>query len=373
MSRKRLEGPIDPELARDMHRKASTYTLLLHQLIAEHLNLNPTDHKVLDFMQSAGPEPPMTAGRLAEISGLSSGAITGVLDRLEKGRFIRRERDPKDRRSVIIRFLPDRLPDLESTFAPLGEASAELWAEYGPSEQALIYDYFQRTFELVDKEVARLKGAAPVAPLQAISDSDWVVPRGDATRGSLEFTNGASRLLLTSGSDAEFARASFDGEGPKLEHREETLRVRYPRALLALLKGKTKAKRGEIRLCPGVPWELQINGGLSELECAFRELRLEAFKVRGGAQRLSLTLGTPGVRVPIEVHGGVERLSVLRPVTAAVRLRVSGGATKVELDTLKLDAVGGELCWETPGLNEAQPFYDIQVLGGCSGLALAAN
>ena len=80
MSRKRLDGPIDPELANQMHRKASTYTLLLHQLIAEHLKLNPTDHKVLDFMHTAGPEPPLTAGRLPDITGLSSGAITGVLD-----------------------------------------------------------------------------------------------------------------------------------------------------------------------------------------------------------------------------------------------------------------------------------------------------
>ncbi|MCA9641053.1 MAG: MarR family transcriptional regulator, partial [Myxococcales bacterium] len=341
------------------------------QLIAEHLNLNPTDHKVLDFMQSSGPEPPMTAGRLAEISGLSSGAITGVLDRLEKGRFIRRERDPKDRRSVIIRFLPDRIPDLESAFAPIGEANARLWAEYSPSEQALIYDYFQRTFELVDREVARLKGTAPVSPAKAISESDWVAPRGDTQRGTLDFTNGMSRLLLTSGSDTELARASFDGEAPKLEHREELIRVRYPRSLLALLK--SKPKRGEIRLCRAVPWQLQVNGGATELECAFRELQLEHFKLRGGAQRLTLDLGVPAARVPIEIQGGAQQLSVVRPASSAIRLRVDGGATKVELDTLKLGAVGGELQWATPGLNETQPFYDIHVHGGCVGLALSSS
>lgn len=371
MSRKRLDGPIDPELANQMHRKASTYTLLLHQLIAEHLKLNPTDHKVLDFMHTAGPEPPLTAGRLADITGLSSGAITGVLDRLEKGRFIRRERDPKDRRSVIIRFLPDRIPDLEAAFTPIGEASEALWKEYSPTEQALIYDYFQRTFELVEREVARLKGISPSAQPQSISDSDWVAPRGDAQRGLLEFTNGTSRLNVSRGSDTELVRASFEGDGPKLEHSGERVRLRYPRSLLALLK--SKARRGELRLCPAVPWDVHVNGGVSDVECELAEVRLAGFKLRGGAERFRLGLGAPSARVPIEIAGGAQRLSIARPGTAPLRLRVGGGATHVELDTLKLDAVGGELRWETPGLDEAQPFYDIHIHGGCDRLQLSTT
>ncbi len=371
MSKKRLEGPIDPALANDMHRKASTYTLLLHQLIAEQLNLNPTDHKVLDFMHSAGPEPPLTAGRLAEISGLSSGAITGVLDRLEKGRFIRRERDPKDRRSVIIRFLPDRMPDLEAAFAPLGEASQALWEEYSPSEQALIYDYYQRTFALVEAEVARLKGQGPSVASRHISDADWVAPRGDVQRGVLDFTNGASRLLITVGSETDLVRASFEGDAPKLEHSAERVRVRYSRSLLALLKAKPR--QGELRLCKDLPWELQLSGGASDVDCALAEVRLQSFKLRGGAQRLSLSLGIPAARVPIEITGGAEHVTLTRPVAVALRLRVSGGATKVELDTLKLDAVGGELRWETPGLDEARPFHDIHIHGGCVRLQLGVS
>lgn len=370
MSRKRLEGPIDPQLASEMHRKASTYNLLLHQLIAEHLNLNPTDHKILDLMQSAGPEPQMTAGRLAEISGLSSGAITGVLDRLEKGRFIRRERDPKDRRSVIIRFLPDRFSELEAVFAPLARASAELWNDYTPSEQALIYDYFMRTFDLVENEIARLKNSGPVVP-QPISESDWVAPRGDAMSGILEFTNGTSRLRVSGGSDSELARASFDGDAPKLEHVGERVRVRYPRSLLALLKAKPK--RGEIRLCTAIPWEITINGGASDVECVVSELLLQSFKLRGGADRLHLILSAPSTHVPVEITGGAARLSVTRSPTTAVRVRVAGGATKVELDSLRLDSVGGELRWESPGLSEAQPFYDIHIQGGCAQLKLAVG
>src|SRR5438105_15388836 len=88
-------------LATEVGRTLSTHTVMLHAAVAERLGLNITDHKALDFACRGGG--PVTAGELAELTGLTTGAITGVIDRLEKAGFARRERDPNDRRRIILR------------------------------------------------------------------------------------------------------------------------------------------------------------------------------------------------------------------------------------------------------------------------------
>ncbi len=89
MSRRAFDDRLN-RLTRDL----STETILLHQAIADRLGLNPTDHKCLSLLLDAGE--PITAGELAVRTGLTTGAITGIVDRLERARFVRRERDPND-------------------------------------------------------------------------------------------------------------------------------------------------------------------------------------------------------------------------------------------------------------------------------------
>lgn len=84
----------------EMGRESSTLTVMFHTRIAEQMGLSGTDHKCLDLAMRT--EEPITAGRLAELSGLSTGAVTGVIDRLERRGFVRRVRDPYDRRKVLI-------------------------------------------------------------------------------------------------------------------------------------------------------------------------------------------------------------------------------------------------------------------------------
>src|SRR5579863_9203972 len=83
----------------DEFRQLTTVTILFHQAVADHLGMLVTDHKCADILLRAGP---ITAGELAERTGLTTGAITGVIDRLEKAGFARRAKDPNDRRRVII-------------------------------------------------------------------------------------------------------------------------------------------------------------------------------------------------------------------------------------------------------------------------------
>src|SRR5262245_23963350 len=86
----------------ELGRVVITQTVFLHQAIAQSVGLNATDTKCVDLIMR-GPESGVTAGWLSERTGLTTGAITHILDRLEKRRFIERERDAQDRRKVIVR------------------------------------------------------------------------------------------------------------------------------------------------------------------------------------------------------------------------------------------------------------------------------
>src|SRR5215472_2713476 len=92
----------------DLGRKVSTQTVFLHQAIAQSVGLNATDTKCIDLILR-GPEDRVTAGWLSDMTGLTTGAITHILDRLEKRQFIERARDTRDRRKVFVRVNLDSI------------------------------------------------------------------------------------------------------------------------------------------------------------------------------------------------------------------------------------------------------------------------
>lgn len=136
-------------------REHSTATVLFHTVFAECLGLNPTDHKSLDIIARHGS---LTAGELSEITGLTTGAITGVIDRLEKAGFVQREKDPNDRRRVIIRPYLDTSeqrvrPLLEALRAPM----VELYAHYTNEELVVIMDFMKRSIKALQEATHNLK------------------------------------------------------------------------------------------------------------------------------------------------------------------------------------------------------------------------
>jgi DNA-binding MarR family transcriptional regulator len=143
------------EAIRHQARVGSTQTVLFHTAIAERLGLNPSDHKVADIL--ALEEGPVTPGRLAELTGLTTGAITGVVDRLESAGFVVREPDPDDRRRVIIRLLPERGPEVAALFSSIGARLAELCSEYTNEELSLVLEFTQRTSALAKAAAAELR------------------------------------------------------------------------------------------------------------------------------------------------------------------------------------------------------------------------
>lgn len=137
--------------------RLSTWTVMFHQAASLRLGLHPTDGKALHLLQEAGP---ITAGELAMLTGLTTGAITGVLDRLEQHGFVRRTADPHDRRRVVIELIPEagNRPEFAAIYGPLAEATIQdLLARYDDEELALVLDFVQRGAVLMQQQTARLR------------------------------------------------------------------------------------------------------------------------------------------------------------------------------------------------------------------------
>lgn len=137
-------------------RMMSSRSVVFHAAIADRLGLNPSDHKCADLISNE--TEPVTAGRLAEITGLTSGAITGVLDRLERAGLVAREPDAGDRRRVLIKRT-DRTPIMRDLFMPMMQGMASLCGTYTNEELALISTFMQRCTLLSESLTQRLQQA----------------------------------------------------------------------------------------------------------------------------------------------------------------------------------------------------------------------
>ena len=141
-------------LSEHFGRQLSAYTLLFHQTVAERLGLNVTDLKCLDLART---ETSLTPGRLAEVTGLTTAAVTSILDRLEQARFVQRERDPSDRRKILIRPLSERAEEVARVFAPLDQALSQLYERYTTEELAFLNEFAMGVGQILQNETVKLR------------------------------------------------------------------------------------------------------------------------------------------------------------------------------------------------------------------------
>lgn len=147
MSRDRREQ-LFRELA-DEVRASQRATDTVDELIAEHLGINRTDARCLDILDQHGP---MTAGQLAAQSGLSTGAVTAVIDRLERGGYASRFPDAHDRRRVFVRLTPKTTElSWELMGGPMSEAARPLIERYSESELQLLLEFTRRGREVQER------------------------------------------------------------------------------------------------------------------------------------------------------------------------------------------------------------------------------
>jgi DNA-binding MarR family transcriptional regulator len=132
----------------ELGRELSTVSIFFHQAIASKMNLNVTDTRCFELMSRYSHEP-LTAGYLARATGLTTGAVTGILDRLEKASLVERFRDPSDRRKVFVRPRPDALQRIGRLYEGLAAASLKLASRYSTKELQVIKDYLEGSLQIL--------------------------------------------------------------------------------------------------------------------------------------------------------------------------------------------------------------------------------
>ena len=134
-------------------RRSSAAGVLHGQTIARRAGINATDMECLDLIIMGEPA---TAGEIGRRTGLSSGAVTGLIDRLEKLGLVERTADPNDRRKVLVKVREDRIGPIARPFEPLAKRMQALLASYSRDELKLLLDFAERSGEIVQTRVAEL-------------------------------------------------------------------------------------------------------------------------------------------------------------------------------------------------------------------------
>ncbi len=161
-------------------RQMSTGAVMFHQAIADRLGLHATDHRCTDLIARHGS---MSAGTLAALTGLTSGAITGVIDRLEAAGFARRAPDPSDRRRVIVELVLEsrRIEQIGHLFEGIRHASQQLLTRYTEPELELLLDFMRRCNAIGRAETLRLRAGSD-GPPDAAPGPGHARPRRRAAR-----------------------------------------------------------------------------------------------------------------------------------------------------------------------------------------------
>lgn len=132
---------------RNISREYSDTSILMHEAIARKAGLSGTDHKYLGLIIQNGK---MSAGDLSKITGLTTGAVTGLIDRLEKKKLVKRQFVKNDRRKVII--VPNTkntLTLMKPLFTDLQEKTTQLITSFSESEIRVIEKYFQSAIQIM--------------------------------------------------------------------------------------------------------------------------------------------------------------------------------------------------------------------------------
>jgi DNA-binding MarR family transcriptional regulator len=150
---KRIKGELVAQVIRGA-REYSIGMVSLHQEVGRILGLNVTDMKCLDVMTMQGSATP---SQLAEQTGLSSGATTAMIDRLERARLVVRRPHPTDRRGTVLVLTQEAMEKLPSLFESLGAAMQALMADYSQKELVVLADFFAKARVLWQREREKLQ------------------------------------------------------------------------------------------------------------------------------------------------------------------------------------------------------------------------
>lgn len=325
-----------------------------------------TDMQVLDILDSTGPT---TAGNLAELIGLTTGATTGLLNRLEEAGLVRRKRDPEDGRRIIVQLVRDTddMRAIGAIFDPLKESWERIEADYSDEQIAFLLDFLKRSNEMSRRAIARLQ-EAPAGEGKTFS-----APLGELENARLVFSSGVSTLTLRADAGMDdLYKAHFEGTPPDVKAKDGVIAIRYARRLRDWAPGGAKRKAA-VTLSTAVPWQILIQGGASEVIAELGGLDLAEFEIKGGMSTIRLNLPLPARSAPIRISGGASSIIIRRPAGVPARVHLKGWASQFTFDDQTFSDMGNDVRLQSPGYDILSPGYDIEVLSSVSSVTVTSG
>jgi DNA-binding MarR family transcriptional regulator len=340
----------------------------LDEAVASLYGLNRTDLRCLGILYRRGR---VTAGELAEESGLTPGAITTALDRMEKSGYANRVADPEDRRRVLVLSTVAAREVGARIYGEVEVTSRRVLEPCTVTELKAIRDYLRGVRSAYEGQTAHITGYLSASEEDTAESQQSSAPLAGATTARLEFSKGAARVEIRGDSGlTELYRASFGGTPPNVTVRGNTVIIEQKRRFRPL---DWRGQSADVSLNPDVPWQVSLRGGMWKLTADLRLLRLDSLEVSGGASDVEIWLPPVVGTVPVRLSGGASKVALHRPPDTAIRIDMSGGASQLIFDGQRLGAVGGRSHFESPGVAQAPDRYEVRISGGASQITIDAE
>lgn len=350
------------ELAREL-RQVHAQGASFFRAAAARTGMTVTDLQVIDILDSSRP---LTAGQLADITGLTTGAITGMLNRLEEAGIVRRERDPNDGRRIIVRLTPgkDAMREISSIFDTAGKAWEEIAAQYDDTQIAFLLEFLKRSNAASQQQIVRLR-AAP-----SNEEGIFSAPLEGLTSGRI-VASGVAQFTVRAGDGMDsLYRAQFEGPMPEVKAKDGMVTIRYPRRLTWLPVNLQRA--AEVTLNSTIPWRIVLQGGGSAITAELGKLDLAGLKVKGGYSMIHLQLPAPSGVVPVQISGAASDITVRRPAGVAARVHLKGWVSVFDFDNQRFSDMGNDVRLQSPGYDAASDRYDIEVSSSASMVTITS-
>jgi DNA-binding MarR family transcriptional regulator len=346
--------------------RASDADRRLRLAAAERFGVSPSD---FDAVLLVGTTGPLTAGRIAEAMAITTGAVTGLIDRLERTGWVQRTRHEADRRQVLIELAPARRDTVDAHWSDRERMVLDAAGEADDATLAACTSLLDAVADRLTTGIAERAHDEDAARPDDGGDGDRA-PIGSIERGRLRFSSGASRLELRGARIKDLYRATFRGRRPQIAVESDgTVAVQYKGFSWFGVRDVGAA----LTLTTAVPWTIEIRRGVSHLAADLRELQVSAFEITGGITESELSLPRPRGTSTVRIGGGASRFSVKRPRGTAAQVVVRGGASNLVFDAQRLGAVGSATRLATPGWDSAPDRWSIELTGGASDLSVTEH
>lgn len=353
-------GEAAGKTAEELRRFAGLSASLL-RAAASRIGMTATDLQVVDILDGAGPATP---GELAELTGLTTGAIAGMLNRLEESGLLRRERDPVDGRRVIVRLdsASERMRAIESVFQSLALAWDEALSAFDEEQARLIADFLRRCNAQSRAAIEHLRGPMPEG------DEVSSAPIGEVLSGRL-VVSGAPKLKISVDENmADLYQARFEGARPEVKAHAGDVSIRYARTLSSLFGAQRSAV---VTLGATIPWEITVHGGSAMITAELANLNLTGFEAEGGGSVVSLELPVPSAAVLVRISGGGSVIKIRRPTGVAVRARLKGSGSQLSFDEQPSSASGNGAWLQSTDYSGLGSYYSIEIASSGSSITIS--